>query len=83
MNRLRPEISLWVAVAQNREDHCASNETEGELPLSLKGHTILILIESRYTCSNKSWTVTDSCRVHVSDEPIAKLSVTEGSLHLL
>ena len=43
MNRLRPEISLWVAVAQNREDHCASNETEGELPLSLKGHTILIL----------------------------------------
>jgi len=27
MNRLRPEISFWVAAAQNRGDHCASNET--------------------------------------------------------
>ena len=25
MNRLRPEISLWVAAAQNRGHHCASN----------------------------------------------------------
>ena len=28
MNRLRPEISLCEAAAQNRGHHCASNETE-------------------------------------------------------
>jgi len=63
MNRLRPEISLWVAAAQNRGHHCASNETE-ELPLSLKGHSSSS--SPRYTCSNKSWTVTFSCRVRIN-----------------
>ena len=29
MNRLRAEISLWVAAAQNRGHYCASNETKG------------------------------------------------------
>ena len=78
MNRLRPEISLWVAAAQNQGHHCASNETKGSCHCHYK-----VIPSSSYTCSNKSWTVTVSCRVQVSDEPIAKLSVTEGSLHLL
>jgi len=81
MNKLRPEISLWVAAAQNQGHHCASNETKGNCNCHWK--VIPSSSSPRYTCSNKSWTVTVSCRVHVSDEPIVKLPVTEGSLHLL